>query len=117
MEAHRDMRAAKAKTPEERANGMSDHLEKELGLSADQKTKVHDLVLTKEQTIDKLRESHKGQDPCSWSDERKKAQNSFESGMKTTLTPDQFQEWETLKKQQMEKRKEKRHPGAGKQGH
>ena len=110
METRRSQHATNNKTPEQRADGIAGHLEKELGLSADQKTKVHDLALSKEQSMDKLRESHQGQDPCSWKDERKKVQETFESGMKTTLTPDQFQKWETLKKQRMDNRKNQPHP-------
>lgn len=112
METRRARHAANSKTPEQRADSFAGHLEKELSLSGDQKIKVHDLFLNKEQSIDKLRESHKGQDPCSWSEERKKTQETFESGMKATLTPEQFQKWETLKKQRMEERKNrKQNPG------
>jgi hypothetical protein len=104
------------KTPEQRATGFSSHLEKDLGLTPDQKTKVHDLILKREQSIDQLRDKYKGQDPCSWSDERKTVYASFDTGMKATLTPEQYQKWTDLKKQRMEQRKNKKQPNNHQQG-
>jgi hypothetical protein len=92
MEEHR--KAQNSKTPEQRADGMSSHLEKELGLSSDQKTKVHDLLLNKEKSMEQLNEKYKDQDPCAGSAERKQVRETFESGMKSTLTPEQFQKWQ-----------------------
>lgn len=97
------------KTPEERADGFATHLEKELALTPDQKTKVRDLVVTREKANDQLREKYKGQDPCSWTAERKQVRTDFENGMKSALTPEQFQKWEAQKKQRMEEHKNKRH--------
>lgn len=100
---------ASNKTAEQRADSLSSHLEKSLALTADQKTKVRDLILTKEKANDQLREKYKGQDPCAWSGERKQVQDNFESGMKSTLTPEQYQKWQDQKKQHAEQRKDKQH--------
>ncbi|HET6989871.1 MAG TPA: hypothetical protein VFJ43_01050 [Bacteroidia bacterium] len=106
-EAQEHQRPESNKTPEQRADGMSSHLEKDLGLTPDQKTKVRDLVLNKEKSMDQLNEKYKGQDPCAGATERKQIRDTFENGMKTTLTPEQFQKWQDQKKQHMEQRKNK----------
>jgi periplasmic protein CpxP/Spy len=93
------------RTPEERATGFADRLEKDLGLDAGQKKKVHDLALTKEQKLDELREANKGKEPSTWADQRKKVMDEFNDGMKTTLSPEQFQKWEEQKKAMREQRK------------
>lgn len=105
---HQAKRPQSTKTPEERALGFTTHLEKQLTLTPEQKTKVNELVLTREKASDQLREKYKGQDPCSWSAERKQVRDNFENGMKTTLTPDQYKKWEDQKKQRMEERKNKK---------
>jgi Spy/CpxP family protein refolding chaperone len=104
---HEAKRPQSTKTPEQRATGFSTHLEKELTLTPEQKTKVQELVLTREKANDQLREKYKGQDPCSSAAERKQVRENFENGMKATLTPEQFQKWEAQKKQRMEERKNK----------
>lgn len=105
-----------SKTPEQRADGFTQHLEKELTLSADQKIKVRELVLTREKASEQLREKYKGQDPCSSSAERKQVRENFENGMKTALTAEQYQKWEAQKKQRMEERKNKKHSHPKQQG-
>jgi protein CpxP len=95
------------KTPEQRADSLTSHLEKNLQLTADQKTKVHDLVLTREKANDQLREKYKGQDPCASATERKQVRDTFDNGMKTALTPEQYQKWQDQKKQRMEEHKKK----------
>lgn len=86
------------KTAEERASHFSDRMEKDLGLDADQKKKVQALALTREQEMDKLREAHKGQEKSTWANERKKVRDDFDAGMKKTLSPEQLQKWEQIKK-------------------
>jgi protein CpxP len=100
------------KTPEERATAIAAHLEKSLVLSADQKTKVHDLALAKEKKIEQLKEQNKGKDRCAWADQRKQAQTEFESGMKQTLTPDQYTKWTEQKAERSKKRTEHQPHGA-----
>ncbi|MEO5641786.1 MAG: hypothetical protein ABIQ40_18800 [Bacteroidia bacterium] len=94
----------KTKTPEERATAFATHLEKSLALSADQKTKVHDLVLARDQKIGQLREQNKDKDRCAWSDQRKQAQSEFDADMKKTLTADQYTKWTAQKAEQSKKR-------------
>ena len=94
------------KSPEERADSCASHLQRSLGLDANQKTKVRDLALTRAQKMDELREKYRGQDSSRqvWREERKLAQESFNEGMKLTLTPEQFAKWEEQKKARAAKR-------------
>lgn len=85
------------RTAEERASHFTERLEKDLGLTADQKKKVQSLALTRETKMEELREKYKGQDKKAWAGERKKVRDEFESGMKTTLSPEQYQKWEQIK--------------------
>ncbi len=87
------------KTPEQRATALADRLEKDLALSADQKTKVHALALTKAQKMDQLREQNKGKEKTTWADARKQVRDEFTAGMKSVLTPEQFAKWEAQKKE------------------
>lgn len=93
-----------SKSPAERANHFTDRMEKDLALTADQKTKVHALTLTREQKMDELREKYKGQDKSVWAAERKKVRDEFEEGLKKTVTADQYQKWEQIKKERKEKK-------------
>lgn len=86
------------KTPEQRATDQSNHLEKDLGLSPDQKSKVYSLVLSREQKMEKLR-GQQNKDTAAVRAEKKKIRDEFDAGMKTTLSPEQYQKWETMKKQ------------------
>ncbi|HEU4717271.1 MAG TPA: hypothetical protein VFU15_05545 [Bacteroidia bacterium] len=106
---------APQKSPEDRAAHFANHLQKDLGLTDDQKTKVHDLALAKEQKMDALRQQHQGDDPKSWSADRKKVHDDFITGMKGVLTPDQYNKWEAEKKQHQQQHQQQRphhKPGA-----
>lgn len=49
------------KTPEERAQKSVDQLNKAVGLTDDQKTKIYDLALNRAKQVDAVREKYKGQ--------------------------------------------------------
>jgi periplasmic protein CpxP/Spy len=85
-------------TPEQRADSATARLEKKLGLNADQKSKVHDLVLTREQKLDDLRKQYAGQDPSVWKAQRKQVREEFRDGMRATLTAEQYAKWQQMKK-------------------
>lgn len=53
--------AVKKETPEQRAQKITDRLDSEVTLAADQKTKVYDLALTRTKNADAVREKYKGQ--------------------------------------------------------
>ncbi len=89
------------KTPEERATAISNRLEKDLVLSAVQKTAVHDVALTKEKKMEELRNKNL-QDSTAMKAEHKKINEEFRDGMKKALTPEQFKKWEAEKKDRRE---------------
>lgn len=91
-------------SPAERANHLTDRMEKDLALTPEQKTKVHALTLTREQKLDELREKYKGQDKSVWANERKKVRDEFDEGLKKTVTAEQYQKWEQIKKDRKDKK-------------
>lgn len=101
------------KTPEERAKHFTDRMEKDLSLTAEQKTKVQALALTREQKMDELREKYKGQDKNVWAAERKKVRTEFDEGLKKTISAEQYQKWEELKKERKAKKGPPPPPPAG----
>ena len=106
------------KTPEQRANDCADRMAKDLGLSADQKMKIHDLALTRAKKMDELREKYKGKegDKQVWRDERKKARDEFHAGVKAILSPEQYAKWEEQKKKKEGKPGKGKGKGKGKKG-
>lgn len=104
------------KTPEERAANYANKMEKELGLNAEQKKKVHDLALARANKMKELREKYKDQDKKVWKEERKKARDEFHNGMKSTLSPEQYAKWIEMQKKKAEKAKGKAKEKAKGQG-
>lgn len=92
------------KTPEQRADAYAARMEKSLGLSAEQKTKVHDLALNRAKQMDELRTKYKGQDKSVWKDERKKVRDDFHAGMKSVLSPEQYTKWIEMQKKHQEQK-------------
>jgi periplasmic protein CpxP/Spy len=84
-------------TPEQRATMASDTMAARLGLSADQKSKVYELVLNREKQMDALREKYKGQDKKAWESEREAVRNEFITGLKKVLTAEQYEKWRKMK--------------------
>jgi Spy/CpxP family protein refolding chaperone len=84
------------KSPQERADNMTNRMAKELGLTADQKEKVHAIILKREIERDKA------------IDEMKKDREAVEAELKTILNAEQFKKFEEKKKEIVEKRKENR---------
>lgn len=89
------------KTPEQRAAGCANRLEKNLGLSVDQKKKVQSLALVRATRMEELRNLYQGKEESKqvWRDERKKAREDFKEGLKTTLSAEQYAKWEADKKE------------------
>lgn len=102
------------KTPEERATAYANRMEKELTLTAEQKTKVHDLTLARAQKMDQLREQYKDQDKKVWQAERIKARDEFHAGMKSVLSPEQFTKWEEQQKKKAAAAAKRKAKGKGK---
>lgn len=99
-------------SPEQKAAKVSDRLEKSLGLSAEQKTKVHDLTLEK---INLTREARAkdAKDKKSLGESFKSIRRDYDAGMKEVLTDEQEVKWEQIKAN-AKARREKKKGEAGK---
>lgn len=80
-------------TPEERAQKSVDHLNKAVGLTDDQKTKIHDLALTRATKVDGVREKYKGQQGSKETAKNEiiAIKKEYRQGVKAVLTPEQMQ--------------------------
>jgi periplasmic protein CpxP/Spy len=90
--------APEKKSPQERAENMSNRLAKELALSADQKEKVKAVILKREMAREKNMEAMK--------DERDKVDAEF----KAIMNPEQFKKFQEKKEEMMKKRRESKTP-------
>ncbi len=95
------------KTPEEIATKRSEKLKTELGLSDDQKTKVHTAIV---ETVTKVREikAKYPNDKKAAAKEIKVVRENYKTTMKGILTADQFTKWETSVKNKKDKVKAKK---------
>lgn len=101
------------KTPEERAQKSVDHLDKQVGLTQEQKEKVKDLALARAQKVDALKEKYKGQENAK--EEAKKeiwaAKKEYRANVKAILTEEQINK---LKEKAKENGKGPKGPKGGK---
>jgi Spy/CpxP family protein refolding chaperone len=97
-------------SPEERAKRVTQKLEKELGLTADQKQKVSDLTLTRIKEGEKLRELRKT-DKNAAKGKFKALTQQYHADMKGILTAEQHAKWEAKKQEMIEKKKQKLQQG------
>ena len=84
------------KTPEQRAENMSQRLTKELGLNADQEVKAKAIILKREQERDKVAKDMKAE------------QAKIEAEFKAILTSEQFQKFQNKQEEMKKKREERR---------
>jgi Spy/CpxP family protein refolding chaperone len=85
-----------------RANHRADHLTKQLGLSAEQRQKIHALSVEEAAKVDAFKKTH-AEDPSALHKELKTVRTEFKKQMKIILTADQFSKWEKLKKEEKKK--------------
>ncbi|MDB5257309.1 MAG: hypothetical protein JWM14_2004 [Chitinophagaceae bacterium] len=85
-------------TPEQRAQKQTDHLQKKLGLTEEQKTKVYDLNLSRITKMKATRDKNKNStDKQAAKADYQKIKTDFDSGLKALLTDDQQKIWAQLK--------------------
>lgn len=79
-------------TPEQRAQKSVDNLDKTVSLSADQKTQVYNLALSRAQKVDGIREKYKGQPDQKETAkaEMKAAHKEYRQAVKPLLTQEQL---------------------------
>jgi Spy/CpxP family protein refolding chaperone len=96
------------KTPEERAQMRTEHMTKELGLSAEQAAKVQAINLKYADQGEELRKEREG-DHAEARKDGKAMRDAHDAEMKAVLTPEQYTKWQekkaAIKTKHMEKRK------------
>jgi periplasmic protein CpxP/Spy len=88
-------------TPEQRAQKTSIFLQKKLSLTDDQKTKIYQALLERITKLNELKTQNL--DKSSMLQQAKPIRDNFNSQLKSTLTPEQFVQWENLHKGRMGK--------------
>lgn len=81
------------KTPEERAQKSVDHLNKAVGLSEEQKTKIYDLALNRAKSVDAIKEKYRGQQGSKETAKNEiiAVKKEYRQGVKAVLTPEQLE--------------------------
>jgi periplasmic protein CpxP/Spy len=95
------------KTPEERAEAISNRMTKALELNADQQQKVKELILKKEKERKELQDKAKGT--------REKMEAEMETDLQKILTPAQFEKFKKRKEENKKRQSEKRPERSGKE--
>ena len=95
------------KTPEERAQGTSTKLGKELSLTQNQITNVYNAALIRIKAVEEARTNNASNKEAMRS-QVKAANESYDAQMKTILTPEQYTQWKQLEEEQRAKAKEHR---------
>jgi len=93
------------KSPEERAQKMSDKMSKKLSLTSDQYNQVYSIMLSHAQQADQIRSSN---DKQSCKEQMKKLRQSTDSQLQAVFTEEQLQKYNELKMMMKEKRKNKK---------
>jgi len=105
--AQTDQTKAKTRTPEQRAEHLTNWMNKKLTLSADQKAKIYDVNL-KYAKMNQETRSNDADDKKSMHQELKANETERGAEFKAILTPDQFQAFQMAKQELKEKRIERR---------
>lgn len=102
--------AQTVKTPEIRAREETDRLNSQLNLSTDQNAKVYEIVLERIKQIDVVIKKYMGnltqEQSKARSKELQSIRNTFETKLKSILTPQQFSKWEKEKNNRKSKEAE-----------
>jgi protein CpxP len=91
------------RTPEERAEAVSERIGKDLGVNDDQKKKIYAVALVRAQKMQEVMEKGDN-DRADLKAALKPANDAFEAGLKTILTPEQFAKWKADKESRMKNR-------------
>ncbi|MEY3416343.1 MAG: hypothetical protein RL060_454 [Bacteroidota bacterium] len=85
-----------------RANHRAEHLTKQLGLTPEQKQKIHTLCIEEAAKVDAFKKTHAA-DLKAMNKEIKLVGVDFKKHMKSILTAEQYAKWEKLKKAEKKK--------------
>ncbi|MDQ2793060.1 MAG: DUF4890 domain-containing protein [Bacteroidota bacterium] len=92
-------------SPDEMAKRQADRMTQELGLSADQTTKVQAILLARTQEMQAMRgQARDGSgDRSQMREQRQAGRAKYEAQFKTVLTPDQFTKYTAMQADRMER--------------
>ena len=100
--------------PDQLSERRVQYLAKELGLSADQQTRLQPLLLAQRQQMQLLREQRTtGGRRQGTAQDLKATQAKFDEQLRTVLTPEQYTKFTAMKDEQRDKLRERRAAGAG----
>jgi protein CpxP len=103
---------AAMRSPEQQSQNQTQRLAKELNLSADQETKVQQLMLAQRQEVQTAIQNAGG-DRKAMGQAMRAGRDKFDGQLKTVLTPDQYTKYQQLMTQRREQMRERRQGGAG----
>ena len=102
------------KTSEERATKAAQKLTTELNLSADQTTKVKDLIKARIEAVQAVKAKYTEAQKIERRKEIKPIRQKFRTDLEAILTPEQKTKWEALKAERKAKKGERKGEGKGK---
>lgn len=103
-------------TPEQRAEMQTKRLTTQLGLTADQTTKIQTIALAENQEMAALRSKYAAADSRQGAGQDMKAlRDKYETQLKAVLTPDQLTKYTQMRDEQMDNRKDKMKAGGMRQ--
>jgi protein CpxP len=105
--AQNDPSAAKSSTPEQRAERITNWMNKKLTLTADQKAKVYDINL-KYAKLNQETRTNDADNKKAMRQELKASEKEREDEFKAILTPDQFKSFQAAKQGLLERGRERR---------
>lgn len=101
-------------TPEQRATRQTEVMTKQLALTAEQQTKIKQVIVDKIIALDKVKDKYQGNKSKERNDEIREIRNSYMQSLKDILTPEQYGKWHERNKAKREKiKKEKNTPKGG----
>jgi protein CpxP len=103
---------AAMRSPEQQAQNQTQRLTKELNLSAEQETKVQQLMQAQRQEVQTAIQSAGG-DRKAMGQAMRAGRDKFDGQLKTVLTPDQYTKYQQLMAQRREQMRERRQSGGG----
>ncbi|WP_022823877.1 Spy/CpxP family protein refolding chaperone [Hymenobacter norwichensis] len=95
-------------TPEQRAEMQTKRLTSQLGLTADQTTKIQAIALAENQELATLRGKYASADSRQGAGQEMKAlRDKYETQLKAVLTPEQLTKYDQLRDERMDNRRDK----------
>ena len=101
-----------ARTPEQQSQNQAQRLAKELNLTADQQTKVQQLMLAQRQEMQAAIQNASG-DRRAMGQAMRAGRDKFDGQLKTLLNADQYTKYQQIMTQRREQMRERRQNGGG----